>query len=221
MKKITLTGKTLTEAKAEFLKLSGEDKLSPQAEQMFENLALTDDGVIASMIVEVHEKGELDKMTQDEKLEAFNQRMDAGEDFEEVAFQLFGPPPAYNGVVGDSHDCPACNYRRAQMGPDILTDMKAGMFPEQAKAAVKAGYAKDGRLVPNEALHPTRHSEAAREKNLEMVPGARRRMVSLFGEGSQELKDFDGMVEAYKAGDANAEAMKKLDSLRAKVFSLI
>lgn len=46
----------------------------------------------------------------------------------------------YNGVEGDSCDCPACNSRRAEFGPDVGIDAdKPGLMAKKGLAAMAAG----------------------------------------------------------------------------------
>jgi len=66
---------------------------------------------------------------------------------------LGGPAPDYNGVLGDSCDCPRCNIRRAEGEADPLRDLDdLKITSAQSYEALKAGYGKTGRDIPKEAL---------------------------------------------------------------------
>lgn len=83
------------------------------------------------------------------------------EKFEKVALKYFGPPPAYNGVLGDSHDCASCNYRRSfPDGIDNMKDCEDGITLCQARAALTEGYAKTGRTPPVETAQGPFHAQA-------------------------------------------------------------
>jgi hypothetical protein len=118
--------------------------------------------------------------------------------------QLYGKAPPYNGVLGDSCDCPACNLRRGEGMVDLLRDAdELSMRVEQSRAAVIAGYSKTGRLTPPEAINPAPtkehfeavEREAAAAKVRAGAVNARTTYSVMVNDDPKKMADFDRMVE--------------------------
>lgn len=93
-------------------------------------------------------KGKVGGDDQKEALAKFeHDRQFLSSDFGKQCQAELGPPPKYNGAVGDSCDCVACNYRRSVHGPSLTTDFEKNMSRTESENRTVEGYAKDGRTV--------------------------------------------------------------------------
>ena len=107
-----------------------------------------------------------------ETFDQFTARMDRegqGKDWLDYVKDIGGKIPPYNGVVGDSHDCPSCNLRRENDGIDLMHDKEEGLTITEAKARVQYNYWKNGKEVPTEA---TAESGQARARMENLIRGA-------------------------------------------------
>lgn len=143
----------------------------------------------------------------------------------------------YNGAVGDSCPCAACNYRRVELGVDISKDFEDGKTRTESENIVTEAYAKIGMSVPSD-----KNTEAGRkefdniknsvkdlikdvsrlldrkEETLEdKAVKARAGLVKRFGEGSQEVKTFDRinslMSKEKRTLEESIEALEKMVQL--------
>jgi hypothetical protein len=91
-----------------------------------------------------------------------------------------GPVPAYNGVVGDSHDCPACNCRRSLPGEiDLMHDRNEGLSIGDSKVRTEVGYWKRDMEVPAHAtVEASRERYAQRPASLLDILGELERMIA-------------------------------------------
>lgn len=145
------------------------------------------------------------------KTDAFEDELnDAQKDaFLKVAEKHHGPIPAYNGVFGDSHDCPACRYRRKLDGPDYNADMERDMSPRESEKAVQLGYFSENRDVPEvatrkhvEELMKLKRDAGRKEVDANIAsfaPGARRGISAMCGDDSDTVQSFDKLM-AIMAG---------------------
>lgn len=117
----------------------------------------------------------------------------------------------YNGVLGDSCECPVCNERRARFGPDILADKEKGINAFESSQTVlknnltsmldKAGE-KVTKVMDKTSTFEDKLINAlfgpkldTKKRIQENADGARKAYVKTFGEGSQQVKDMDRMTE--------------------------
>lgn len=108
----------------------------------------------AQFVNDDDEIGVLISMDTDEKREgaakAIHELEFVNSDFGRKLQDEVGPPPEYNGGVGDSCDCISCNYRRKINGMDLAYDFIKGLTRTESENCTVENYAKIGKTVPTD-----------------------------------------------------------------------
>lgn len=141
-------------------------------------------------------KGKVGGDDQKEALSRFeHDRQFLASDFGKQCQAELGPPPKYNGAVGDSCDCVACNYRRSVHGPSLTTDFEKNMSRTESENRTVEGYAKTGRTVPADK---TLDAGKERFKNADLgalVAGMTRSYSSSEDKGQKISKALDPSIK--------------------------
>lgn len=166
MKSYTLSGLNAVEAVTMLERAAGQ-ALPLDMKESLGRLAEMDGGTFTRLVLwdDLSDKVQERFMPDDaETVESFTARMieEYGNDQGLGDYIAKNGAPVYNGVVGDSHDCPACNGRRTNVGVDLMHDQKEGITVEDSEFRVKIGYHKRGMEVPE---HATR--EGSRKAGME------------------------------------------------------
>lgn len=123
----------------------------------------------------------------------------------EEAQRRFGPEPAYNGVLGDSCVCPACNYRRKLEGVDLTKDLRTGVTFDESMATLKMGYAAQGKEVPKKAVDyatlNTAMNDSAVAKAEELFPSALKGIQELFGKDHPNVQKLKDLMDFHRDPD--------------------
>lgn len=118
--------------------------------------------------------------------------------------QISGEKLKYNGVLGDSCPCVACNLRRQQFGPERLRDMEElNIDVTKSKRMVEEGYAAEGRSVPPEAMDSAQSKidiqNQERREVIERIKrdkvNARTRYSVLVNDDPVKMSEFDRVID--------------------------
>lgn len=173
------------------------------------------DGKIIDLKVQLEtgDKSDLVKAARDGSLlgvgaEGFVTAPDMARDHEpwlEEAQRRFGPEPEYNGVLGDSCVCPACNYRRKLEGVDLTKDLRTGVTFDESMDTLKAGYAAVGKPVPKKAVDyatlNTAMNDSAVAKAEELFPSALKGIQELFGKDHPNVQKLKDLMDFHRDPD--------------------
>lgn len=181
-------------------------------------------------------------MTDQERVELANAEFRKQPEFPALLAKAGGVEPTYNGVVGDSCDCLACNMRRQALGIAIMSDCDKGVAGIGAVMRVAAGYKGN---VPNWAtagfatafftsapmmideivpLELYQSYKPGMEPNPAMYAKALKAVKLLFGEDSQMMKDLEAAkalsYKADKTPEDVAAATKALKMLEQAIAEM-
>ena len=173
-------------------------------------------------------------MTREEKIQLANDEFRKEPVFPELLAKAGGTEPSYNGIVGDSCRCLACNMRRQSLGIAALMDYDKGVRLEESQENVRLGY---GGNVPAWATADFAHKFFNNAPQLleESVPldlykswvpeapnpvyyaKAVKAVADVFGEDSPQMKELrEAHALSSKPGKTPAEmalAIEKVSNL--------